>query len=182
MNQQHQDSENSEPLRSQRMTEDEACAVIGLWQQEQTDNGGLTTSPAVPDVAEGLDIAVEDVQRLLAQVRAQREDEENLLTLEQWQAELEQIRLDEEERKLAEIRRQRAELQRQQAKNRRRADIAPLSSSFYLEPPTSEEMAEVARRQTAERRESGKLIFIMVIVMILLSAFGLVLAFLASPH
>ena len=69
MNQQHSDNEQ-ESLRSQRMTEDEARAVIDLWQQEETDNGGLTNRPAVTDVAEGLGVHVEDVQRLLAQVRA----------------------------------------------------------------------------------------------------------------
>jgi hypothetical protein len=119
MNQQHLEDENQEPLRSQRMTEDEARAVIGLWQQEKTDSGGLTTSPAVPDVAEGLDIGIADVQRLLAQVRARREEEEQLLTLEQWQAKLDYVRLAEETRKLAEVRRQRAKLQRRQSQRQR---------------------------------------------------------------
>ena len=47
------------------MTADESRAVIDLWQQERVEQTGLTDKPAVPDVAEGLDITVEDVQRLL---------------------------------------------------------------------------------------------------------------------
>lgn len=52
-----------------RMTPDEAQAVIRLWQQEQTDNGGLANRPTLADLAEGLDIAPEDARRLLAQAR-----------------------------------------------------------------------------------------------------------------
>lgn len=51
------------------MTPGEAQAVIRLWQQEQTDNGGLTERPTLADLAEGLEIAPEDARRLLAQVR-----------------------------------------------------------------------------------------------------------------
>lgn len=100
------------PLRSQRMTADEAKAVIDLWQRERDEQTGLTDRPAVPDVAEGLDIGVEDVQRLLAEVRERRAGEERALAYEQ---ELAEIRLAEEERKLAEVKRQRAELRREQA-------------------------------------------------------------------
>ena len=104
--------------RAQRMTADESRAVIDLWQQERTEQTGLTDKPAVPDVAEGLDITVEDVQRLLQDVRAKRIAEEHALATEQ---ELSEIRLAEEERKLAEIRRQRAELRREQVTTRGRA-------------------------------------------------------------
>ena len=79
--------------RTQRMTAAESRAVIDLWQQERVEQTGLTDRPAVPDVAEGLDITVEDVQRLLSEVRARRL---------------------EEERKLAEVRRQRAALRQHQ--------------------------------------------------------------------
>ncbi len=102
-------------LRAQRMTADESRAVIAQWQQERVEQTGLTDKPAVPDVAEGLDITVEDVQRLLQDVRAKRLKEERSLALEQ---ELAEIRLAEEERKLAEIRHQRAELRREQAEVR----------------------------------------------------------------
>ena len=103
--------QQDDSLRAQRMTADEAKAVIDLWQQERVEQTGLTDQPAVPDVAEGLDIGVEDVQRLLQEVRTCRAEEERALAQEQ---ELSQIRLAEEERKLAEIQRQRAELRREQ--------------------------------------------------------------------
>ncbi len=112
------DSEDSleGSLRAQRMTADEAQSVIALWQQERTEQTGLTDRPAVPDVAEGLNIGVEDVQRILAEVRARRLEEEHALAQEQ---ELSEIQLAEEERKLAEIRRQRAELRREQGESER---------------------------------------------------------------
>jgi len=62
----------NDSLRTQRMTADEAASVIALWQQERVEQTGLTDRPAVPDVAEGLDIPVEEVQRLLAEIRRQR--------------------------------------------------------------------------------------------------------------
>ncbi len=97
--------------RTQRMTAAESRAVIDLWQQERTEQTGLTDRPAVPDVAEGLDITVEDVQRLLTEVRARRLEEECALATER---ELSEVRLAEEERKLAEVRRQRAALRQHQ--------------------------------------------------------------------
>ncbi len=75
--------------RTQRMTAEESRAVIDLWQSERVEQTGLSDRPAVPDVAEALDITVEDVQRLLSEVRTRRLAEE---------------------RKLAEIRRQRSML------------------------------------------------------------------------
>ncbi len=88
----------SDSLRTQRMTADEAASVIALWQQERVEQTGLTDRPAVPDVAEGLDISVEEVQRLLAAVR------------------LAQV-----ERRLVEVRRQRVELRRGQVNPQKRA-------------------------------------------------------------
>ncbi len=107
----------SEPPHTQRMTAAEARAVIDLWQQERVEQTGLTDKPAVPDVAEGLDITVEDVQRLLSEVRARRLEEERALTVEQF---VMVVRLAEEERKLAETQRQRADLRREQAEAERR--------------------------------------------------------------
>ena len=78
--------ESDDPLRTQRMTADEVRAVIALWQQERVEQTGLTDQPAVPDVAEGLDIPVEEVQRLLAEVRARRLKEEQALAQEQEQS------------------------------------------------------------------------------------------------
>ena len=102
------------------MTAEEAQAVIALWQQERTEQTGLTDRPALPDVAEGLGIGVEDVQRLLEAVREQRAEEERALAYEQ---ELAEIRLAEEERKLAEVRRQRAESQCGQAVGRKSSAV-----------------------------------------------------------
>ena len=99
----------SESLRTQRMTADEAASVIALWQQERVEQTGLTDRPAVPDVAEGLDIPVEEVQRLLAEVRARRVEEERALAQEQAQ-----ISLSQEEGRLAAVRLQRAERRRVQ--------------------------------------------------------------------
>ncbi len=125
-------------LRVQRMTADESRAVIALWQQERVEQTGLTDKPAVPDVAEGLDITVEDVQRLLQDVRTKRLEEERALALEQ---ELAEMRLAEEERKLAETQRQWAELRREQAEAKRRVEL--WSSQTYAPsqkaPPLSGE-------------------------------------------
>lgn len=92
-------------LRTQRMTADEAASVIALWQQERVEQTGLTDRPAVPDVAEGLDVPVEEVQRLLSAVRARRLEEERALAQEQAQ-----VHLAQEVDRLAAIRLQRAEL------------------------------------------------------------------------
>ena len=131
-----QQFQSDEPLRAQRMTADEARAVIDLWQQERTQQTGLTDKPAVPDVAEGLDISVEDVQRLLEEVRTCRMEEERALAQEQ---ELSEIRLAEEEHQLAEIRRQRAELRREQSEMERRgvpkSRTAAKSSDIYWQIP-----------------------------------------------
>jgi len=129
-----QPSETGSELRTQRMTADESRAVIALWQQERVEQTGLTDKPAVPDVAEGLDITIEDVQRLLQDVRAKRPEEERALASEQ---ELSEIRLAEEERKLAEIRRQRAEQRREQATLKRHTPsrmTAKQSNAFWLAP------------------------------------------------
>ena len=135
MAQEHeQPVDSSPPSRTQRMTADESRAVIALWQQERVEATGLTDKPALPDVAEGLDVSVEDVQRLLMQVRARRLKEEHALAAE-W--ELSNIRLAEEERKLAEIERRRAELRREQAaQNRQLPSRAKTrqSDAFWLVP------------------------------------------------
>ena len=86
-------SETDSQTRAQRMTADETRAVIALWQQERVEQTGLTDKPAVPDVAEGLDISVGDVQRLLGEVRAKRlEEERKLLELRRQQAQMRQAR------------------------------------------------------------------------------------------
>ncbi len=111
--QQQQPVDSTSSPRTQRMTAAESRAVIDLWQQERVEQTGLTDRPAVPDVAEGLEITVEDVQRLLTEVRARRLEEERTLASEQ-EILKEGLRLAAEEAKLAEIRRQRVQVQRQQ--------------------------------------------------------------------
>ena len=115
------------PLRSQRMTAEETRSVIDLWQQEQTQ---LTDRPAVPDVAEGLNVSVEDVQRLLAAVREKRAEEERALAYEQGLAHIRLAEahrtLAEEERKLAEVRRQRADLARERPAGAKYVKARPL--------------------------------------------------------
>lgn len=84
---------------------------------EQT---GLTDQPALPDVAEGLDIPVEEVQRLLAEVRAQRLEEEAGLARERKLARA-MRRLAEEEARLAEVQQQRATTRLTKAERRGRS-------------------------------------------------------------
>ena len=110
MPQKFRQPKDSTPLRAQRMTADESRAVIALWQQEQIETTGPTDKPALPDVAEGLGVSVEDVQRLLTEVRASRVEEGALAAHQK----LSEMRLAEEQRKLAEVRRQRPEAERRQ--------------------------------------------------------------------
>ncbi len=132
---------SSNALRTQRLSPDEARAVIDLWQAEQVEQTGLTDRPAVPDVAEGLDLSVEDVQRLLAEVRTRRDAESRLLAHEQELAEIrlaEQHRtLAEQERKIAEIQRQRAELARTAANVQRQVEPQRVQAELPL-PPVSQ--------------------------------------------
>ncbi len=90
--------QNEEPTQAERMTPDEARAVIALWQHSHL---GLSDLPSVPDVAEGLEITVEEVQRLLAEVRAAREERERGVVQEQERLEQELAQLAEERARLA---------------------------------------------------------------------------------
>lgn len=147
-----QQPEYDESLRSQRLTEDEARAVIDLWQQEQVESGGLTTHPSVPDMAEGLNIGTDDVQRLLHQVRTRRADEE-----------LEQIRLAEEERQAAERDRREAEWRRQQAEQERRSALdTPWQSNKYAAP------RQVAST-TASYPSSSTILFWFIVIVLMLT-------------
>ena len=103
--------------RTQRMTADESRAVIARWQQERVEQTGLTDHPAVPDVAEGLDIPIEEVQRLLGEVRALRLEEERRLARERKRAKA-MLRLVEEEARLTEVQQQRAEMRLAKAERR----------------------------------------------------------------
>lgn len=143
MAQQFEHSSDDSQLRTQRMTADESRAVIALWQQERVEQTGLTDKPAVPDVAEGLDITIEDVQRLLQDVRAKRLEEERALIAER---ELSEIRLAEEERKLAEIQRQRAELRREQAEAGRRSEV-----QFIQAYPLRQKAVPISKEELGSR-------------------------------
>lgn len=92
--------QTEEPIRSGRMTPEEARAVIGLWQQGQSERLGMIDLPSVPDVAEGLDITVEEVHRLLEEVRAAREERERGVVQEQERLEQELAQLAEERARL----------------------------------------------------------------------------------
>ena len=136
---QHQPVDSTASPRTERMTAAESRAVIALWQQERTEQTGLTDRPAVPDVAEGLNITVEDVQRLLSEVRARRLEEERALAADQELARAER-RLAEEEASLTEVRRQRAQVQRQQLS---RMEQSPLHSRWVEVRPGVWEDAEL---------------------------------------
>ena len=103
--------------RTQRLTADESRAVIARWQRERVEQTGLTDRPAVPDVAEGLDIPIEEVQRLLGEVRALRLEEERRLARERKRAKA-MLRLVEEEARLTEVQQQRAEMRLAKAERR----------------------------------------------------------------
>ncbi len=148
-------------LRAQRMTADEARAVIALWQSERVEQTGLTDKPAVPDVAEGLEVSAEDVQRLLTEVRTRRVEEERTLATER---ELSKIRQAEEKRQWAELQRQRAEMMREQAEWERRrqksTDYEP--SAFYTNQP--------AEYSTVSSNLSVAIILLVALVLIILIA------------
>lgn len=151
-----QPANDDQPLRSQRLTEDETRAVIALWQQEQVESGGLTTRPSVPDMAEGLGIGTDDVQRLLSQIREKKAAEETRLAEEQRAAELEQIRLAEQERQAAERDRQEAEWQRRQAAQ------APWQSSKHA-------VQRQVIMESATNAGSGAVLFWFIVIVLLLT-------------
>lgn len=136
-----QQFQEDEPLRSQRMTQEEAQAVIDLWQQEQVESSGLTSHPAVSDVAEGLDITVQDVQRLLHQVRAGRAGEGERPQRELHELDSVQHRLAYEDRQLADARREWARLRKRRANQR------------GIGPPAAEEWAETVQREMRLKAE-----------------------------
>ena len=119
--------------RTQRLTADESRAVIARWQRERVEQTGLTDHPAVPDVAEGLDIPIEEVQRLLGEVRALRLEEERALAQD-----LLEVRLAEEESQLAEVQRQRVQLRREPAHRQRRT--APHEQWVQVKPGVWEDL------------------------------------------
>lgn len=164
MAQEYQQPDSNTSPRAQRMTAAESRAVIALWQQERTEQTGLTDRPAVPDVAEGLDITVEDVQRLLMEVRARRQQEEQSFMAERL---ILVVRLAEEERKLAGTQRQRADLRREQAEADHRRQ-----SCRSLRPVRSPRRVTAPRRlPQAEQDALGRIYMIAGVVLFLWFAF-----------
>lgn len=172
-------SDTGSPLRAQRMTADESRAVIDLWQSERVEQTGFTDKPAIPDVAEGLDISVEDVQRLLREVRARREAEERAFVAEQALAAAE-AHLAEEQARLAKLRRQRAELRREQAEEPR-----PQSSAWKMKTWQEEARPQPLRtslleqhsfRKQSERDEPSSLSSYVYAAIILVSAVFVILS------
>ena len=129
-----------DPLRTQRMTADEAKSVIALWQQERVEQTGLTDRPAVPDVAEGLDVPVEEVQHLLAEVRARRAEKEAALAAE--------------DRELSEVQRRRTHWQRK---------IVPRSRWVEIEPGVWEDINQQAPPALSLRARVGVVIICLIL-------------------
>ena len=142
--------------RTQRLTADESRAVIARWQQERVEQTGLTDRPALPDVAEGLDIPVEEVQRLLAEVRAQRLEEERALAKE-----LVKSHIAEQEHRLAEIRRQRAQLQQRQAHPKGR--IRARGRWLEVKPGVWEDTNQQARQPLSLRMKVAAVVICLVL-------------------
>ena len=65
-----EEEEERQPLKSQRMTDTEAKAVIELWAEKHREEERRRSMPSVQDVAAGLDIPAEEAYRLLQEVRA----------------------------------------------------------------------------------------------------------------
>jgi DNA-binding transcriptional MerR regulator len=159
------------------MTADEAQAVIALWQRERVERTGLTDRPAVPDVAEGLDVPVAEVRRLLAAVRARRLEEERALAQEQ--------ELAEQEEKLAEVRRRRAELRSERAQRQNRTASRP--QWIGAEPGVREDAAAAspawayAEHKELESRRVGRALIKVCVWLMLLCGLLAVIS-LCVPH
>lgn len=115
-----QSFENEEPSRARppsadRLSGQEMEDVIALWQQEQ----GLNERPRAEDVAEGLNVPVSEVERLLQITRARRADEEKRLREEQARLASEQQRVRAEREMLAGLQRQRVQVRRRIGETRR---------------------------------------------------------------
>ncbi len=61
--------EDEEALRREHMTDEEARAVVELWAETEKERERRKSMPSVADLAEGLQVPVEEAHALLAQVR-----------------------------------------------------------------------------------------------------------------
>jgi len=64
--------EDSDELRAQRMTDEEAQAVVALWAEREAERERQSQLPRVSDVAAGLGIPAEEAAALLREVRERR--------------------------------------------------------------------------------------------------------------
>lgn len=62
-----------ELLQKQRMTACEVTAVVRLWAKRQEERERRAGEPTIADVAEGLDISLEEAYALLQEVRSRQE-------------------------------------------------------------------------------------------------------------
>ena len=114
---------DSQALGGDRLSYDDVRAVIDLWGDHQWGSDRAT----VGDVAEGLDITVEEVHALLEEVYARRTrveidvvEERERLALEQCELAAEQARLAKTERRLSNYDRERSDLHQLRLETRRR--------------------------------------------------------------
>lgn len=140
-----------------RMTDDEARAVIALWQSEQMDSP-QSARPTPADMAEGLGIGTADAVRLLGQVRAARDAERQAaLTARQ-----EELARAETEARLAEARARQAEAKvresraKSDAHRARQERLRARRLSKYaweprVSPPTLEEQQAAAEHDARVR-------------------------------
>ena len=122
-------------LGSTRLTDVDVRAVIQLWGERQ----GVSDNPSVADVAEGLDITVEEVHALLEEVYARRTrveidvfEERERLAMAQRELVEEQARLARTERRLSQTYVERSDVNEQRLAVRRRrlvSDTVPPSNS-----------------------------------------------------
>jgi len=70
MNQYH--TQEEEPLHSQRMTNDEAQALIQLWAERQRERDQQAALPSVQDIADVLQVPAQEAALLLQELRARR--------------------------------------------------------------------------------------------------------------
>lgn len=74
---------DEETMRREHMTDDEARAVVELWAEKERDRERLASMPSVADMAEGLQVPVEEASALLAQVRQRRAQQEQRIRVRQ---------------------------------------------------------------------------------------------------
>lgn len=130
---------NQETFGDTRLTDEDVHAAIDLWVERQW--GSVRASMA--DVAEGLDISIEEVHALLEDVHARRRqveisifEERERLAIEQRELAAEQARLRMTERRLSNCRAECSESHDKRGSHRRRRQSLEMdgSASPLLKP------------------------------------------------